>query len=178
MTRERSMRHVVRSPLAILAGLAILAFAGGCLVSGTEVFSIDIGDLAVSGQAFESVTVDLTEDDTYEDHKDEIKTIDRVGFTTQIDNITGTEAVIDLYFSATPGLVNPATEATPLFLDVTVPPGGRTITYDESLDLLLNFEELQTVIEGGAITFYSNANGAFNLLMNDVTMIITFTVGL
>jgi hypothetical protein len=162
----------------MLAGLVILAFAGGCLVSGTEVFSIDIGDLLVTGGAVESVTVDLTENDTYEDHKDEIKTIDRVGFTTQIDNLTGTEAVIDLYFSATPGLANPAAEATPLFLDVTVPPGGRTITYDESLDFLLNFEELQTVVEGGAITFYSTANQGFNLVLNDVTMIVTFTVGL
>jgi hypothetical protein len=34
------------------------------------------------------------------------------------------------------------------------------------------------VIKGGVITFYSTATGNVNLTLNDLTMIITFTVGL
>ncbi len=174
MARQGSTGHALRSPVGVLLRLALVAALGGCLISATEVFTIVIGDLAVIGTG--SVSIDLNGNDTYKEHKDEIRVIERVGFTTQIDNLSGQEVILSTYFSAQPGLTNPATEAIRLFSDIPIPPGGRTITYEESLDLLLNFEQLQTVLEGGAITLYGTANDV--LLLNDVTMIVTFTVGL
>jgi len=40
-----------------------------------------------------------------------------------------------------------ASKATLIFSDLAVPPGGRTIDYEESIELLLNFEELQSLVE-------------------------------
>jgi hypothetical protein len=83
-----------------------------------------------------------------------------------------------VYFSTRSDLTDPPTQATPIFVNVAVPAAGRTIEYDESLDLLQNFDQLQEVIRGGTITFYSTATDNVNLTLNDLTMIITFTVGL
>jgi hypothetical protein len=178
---EVTMKDTHRSTMSLKVGLLLaflLAAGAGCLMSGTEVFSYLIGDLNVTGGAFDSVTIDLTDDDTYNDHKDEIEVIDRVGFTSDVANVSGQDALLSVYFSAESGLTNPAQDATPLFLDVAIPAAGRSISYEESLDLLLNFDQLQEVIKGGVVTFYSTANGTFNLTLNDLTMIVTFTVGL
>jgi hypothetical protein len=173
------MKRNDRNRTWLAAGLLVVIAAGaGCLVSGTEVFDFLIGTLSVSGGTFDSLTVDLTDDDTFNDHKDEIELVDRVGFTTNVTNNSGQDALLSVYFSTQSGLSDPATQATPLFLNVAIPAGGREISYDESLDLLLNFDKLQAAIPGGVITFYSTANGTFNLTLNDLTMIITFTVGL
>ena len=159
-------------------GAALVSVGTGCLVSGTEVFSFPIGTLLVTGGAFDQVTIDLSQDDTFKDHKDEIQIVDRVGFTTDITNNSGQATLLTVYFSTIPGLIDPATQATPIFVDVAVPAGGRPIEYDESLDMLQNFDQLQEAIRGGVITFYSTATGNVNLTLNDLTMIITFTVGL
>jgi hypothetical protein len=159
-------------------GVALVSVGAGCLVSGTEVFSFPIGTLVVTGGSFDQVTIDLSQDDTFNDHKDEIQLIDRVGFTTDITNNSGQATLLTVYFSTEPGLIDPAKQATPIFVDVPIPAGGRPIEYDESLDMLQNFDQLQEVIKGGVITFYSTATGNVNLTLNDLTMIITFTVGL
>jgi len=169
--------EMMRVAAALLLG-SVIALGAGCLVSGTEVFDLLIGTLNVTGGSFNEDTIDLSENDTFNDHKDEIELIDRVGFTTEVDNNSGQDALLSVYFSTQAGLGDPATQATPLFLNVPIPAAGRTITYDESLDLLLNFDQLQAAIKGGVITFYTTANGNFNLTLNDLTMIVTFTVGL
>jgi len=166
-----------RAGLTLVAAI-VSAGAAGCLVSGTEVISYPIGTLVVAGGSFDQITIDLSEDDTFNDHKDEIEVIDRVGFTTDITNNSGQDALLTVYFSIRSDLTDPATQATPIFVDVAVPAAGRAIEYDASLDLLRNFDQLQEAIKGGVITFYSTASDNVNLTLNDLTMIITFTAGL
>ena len=170
--------HSTMPPRACLLCTFLLAAGTGCLISGTKVFSFLIGDLIVTGGGFDSVTIDMTNDETYNDHKDGIGVIDRVGFTSDVANNSGQEALLSVYFSTQSGLSDPPKQATPIFLDVAIPAAGRTISYDESLDMLLNFDQLQEAIKGGVVTFYATANGAVSLTLNDLTMIVTFTVGL
>ncbi len=56
-----------------------------------------------------------------------------------------------------------------------MPVGGRTIDYEESLDLLLNFEKLQTAVESGTFTVYAIAGGDYNVNINNVIVTITIT---
>lgn len=174
---QRKNRGAMRLAAGLLVG-SLIALGAGCLVSGTEVFGFLIGTLNVTGGTIAQDTIDLSEDDTFNDHKDEIEVVDRVGFTTQVTNNSAQDALLSVYFSTQAELSDPANQATPLFLNVPIPAAGRTVTYDESLDLLLNFDQLQEAIKGGVITFYTTADSNFSLTLNDLTMIITFTVGL
>ena len=175
------MQRKNRRSMPLAAGLlwgSLLVLGAGCLVSSTELFDLLIGTFDVNGGEFEQATIDLSEDETFNDHKDEIEVIDRVGFMGDVTNHSGQDALLSVYFSTQAGLTDPVTQATPIFVNVPIPAAGRTVTYEESLDLLQNFDQLQEAIKGGVITFYTTANGTFNLTVNDLTMIITFTVGL
>ena len=131
------MRTILLRASVLLATLALAAGLAGCLISGTKVFSFALPDINVTGNQFERYTIDLTNDDTYKEHKDEIRLIDRVGFTCRVVNNNPGAASVSMYFSTESGLGNPATQATPLFCDFQVASGGtREITYDESLALI------------------------------------------
>jgi hypothetical protein len=160
-----------------LLGLLVLATIPGCIPTATDSFGEPIPDLDAIGGVFDETAVDLTENSTFEDHQDEIRLIDRVGFSTRIVNNSGTPATVSLYVSDTPGLTDPANEARVLFDKIPVPAGGRDISYDESVELLQNFEYLQTVVEDGLLIFYSTADGNFDLTFTQIVAIITFTVG-
>lgn len=168
--------------VAALTVLGLAAVISGCLVSGTKVFTFGLSDVAVTGGAFTRTPVDFTQNSTYQDHKDDIRLIDRFGFTCNIINPNANPVDVSVYFSTNPNLGDSEvpTSATPLFRNFRV--GANTtepITYDESLDLLENFDALQQVVDAGAFTFYSqSANGSFNFAIDDPVLIVTFTVGL
>jgi len=174
------MRKIVNQELGVaLAALVLVAAISGCLGSGTKIFTYELGDIAVNATAFTRTSVDLTTNDTFNDHIDDIRLIDRVGFTCNIVN-PGTADNISLYFSKDniPNDADVPTMATPLFTNLAVPAGTRTIGYDESLTLIQNFEAFQAVIETGQFTVYSRATDNFSITIDDPVLIITFTVGL
>jgi hypothetical protein len=120
-----------------LAALGLVAAISGCLTSGTEVFTYEMEDINVSATGFTRTPVDLTENDTFNDHVDEIRLIDRVGFTCNIVN-PGSPTSVSIYFSKEniPNDADVPTQATPLFTNLAAPSGTRTIGYDESLTLI------------------------------------------
>ena len=175
-------RHAL--PL-LIAMVALLATAfSGCLVSGTKVFSYAIAPPALQavGGTVNEERVDYTDDKTYQEYKDEIRQIDRVGFTIQVQENQGTNATMSMYFSETMGLGSVAaveSQATLLFLNYPIPANGLIdISYDESQKILLNFEALQELAATGAFSIYTIAGGNFNLTLNVLVFTITFTVGL
>ena len=173
------MRTILLRASVLLAALALVAALGGCLISGTKVFSFSLGDINVTGNQFERDTIDLTNDDTYKEHKDEIRLIDRVGFTCKVVNNSANAAAVSMYFSTNAGLLDPETQATPLFRNFQVAGSGtEDVTYDESLALIENFDALQAAVETGNITFYTNSPGGLNMLIDDMVLIVTFTVGI
>ena len=175
------MRKIVNQELGVaLAALVLVAAISGCLVSGTKIFTYELGDIAVNATAFTRTSVDLTTNDTFNDHIDDIRLIDRVGFTCNIVNTGNPANTISLYFSKDniPNDADVPTMATPLFTNLAVPAGTRTIGYDESLTLIQNFEAFQAVIETGQFTVYSRATTGINITIDDPVLIITFTVGL
>lgn len=170
------MQTILGRPVIALTILG-LAAVSGCLISGTEVFTYVVGDIQITANAFEETSVDLTTNSTYQDHREDIRLIDRVGFTCDAVNPTANPVNISAYFSTTAGLGDPATQATPLFLNFAVPANStHHIDYDESLAILLNFEELQAAVDSGQFTLYST--GPANMSLDDLTLVVTFTVGL
>ncbi len=177
------IKMIVRKPVIAFAVLGFAAVLSGCLISGTKVFTLGLEDIPVSASGtFTRTAVDLTENDTFNDHKDEIRLIDRFGFICDIVNPTAGTVNVSVYFSTDPNLTDNqvATQATPLFRNFAVSANStRHISYDESLTLLENFGALQEVLATGQLTFYSTStSGAFNLLIDNPVLVITFTVGL
>lgn len=173
---------MVNSPLAAagaLVALAAIASLSGCMmVSATESFSEAIGDFNVSSGAFDSENVDLTENSTFADHQEDIELVDRIGFSMSLVNVSGVAADVSVYVSDDPNLATAdevVSKATLIFADVAVPVEGRTIDYEESLDLLLNFEKLQTAVESGTFTVYAVAGGDYDVNINNVIVTITIT---
>jgi len=172
----------VNSPLCLSAvALVVLAAAmlSGCMmVSGTDSFSQAIGDFNVSSSTFDSENVDLRENSTYEDHQEDIELVDRIGFSMSLVNVSGVDATASVYVSDDPNLATAAevvSKATLIFSDLAVPAGGRTIDYEESVDLILNFEELQSLVERGTFTVYALAGGDYDVDINNVIVTITIT---
>jgi hypothetical protein len=178
---------MMRSTYYLLPALAIVAVVGaslsGCLVSGTKVFSENLGDInATSSSSPNQTTLDLTDNSTWEDYKDEIRNIDRVGFTTTVRENIGNSVSISMYFSARDDLGSAQqviAEATPLFLNFVVPANSRQpISYAQSQLMILNIEELKTLVEGGQLSFYTLSTHNFNVTLEEFIVTVTFTVGI
>jgi hypothetical protein len=176
------MRKILNREVGVaVVALGLVAAISGCLVSGTKVFTYGLDDINVNAASYTVTSVDLTTNSTFNDHIDDIKLIDRFGFTCNVVNTGGPANTISVYFSTNPNIPGPdvPTQATALFRDFAVPADGiEPITYDESVALIENFEALQAAVETGNLTFYSIASQAFNLTIDDPVLVVTFTVGL
>ncbi|MBD3403734.1 hypothetical protein GF420_12620 [candidate division GN15 bacterium] len=153
----------------LIAALALLALVGvGCkIVSGSFLVVETIEFTTVQG--FYADTVDLTEDEDWEEHKDDIDRIEVVGFELWITNNEPSEWTYRAYVSEpqTP-LYNEAqaeANATLVFGELTVPAatGGsgstKYVSYAESFDLLSNIDELRALVKTGQFDVYGIAEG-------------------
>ncbi len=178
----------MRRIFAAAAAVALTLVAAGCpLVSGTKVFTYTVGNIDLApGVGFNHTTIDLSNNGVFNDHKADIKLIDRVGFECGLVNNTSTAQTVSVYFSTKSNLTAgevPA-QATVLFKDVSVPASAsgttpdRTIAYDESLTLLQNFTAFSKAVESGNFTFYVLSGGGVDVDISGLVLIVTFTVGL
>lgn len=163
--------------LPVLIILAI--FVSGCLlVSGTFVVVDDFE--FTTNTNFYYYFADITDEDEWEDHKDDIDQIDLVGFEMTLINDGGTaitfEAFIDLSdqpIYSTYAQVNDNT--TLIFGPLVVPPGGITVSYGGSFAYLKNVEILKELVKSGAFHFYGTSSGGESFTVEKGKVIITFT---
>lgn len=172
----------------LISGLALLVLAAlGCkIVSGTFVVVESFSFTTKTG--FYPTAVDLTENDTWQDHKDDIDRIEVVGFELWITNDETSEWTYT-------GYVNEATmpddtlsqgqveaNATRVFGPLTVPAGTvgagtqKFVSYSESLGLLSNIKTLQNLVKGGLFDYYAIATGGSGGLggqVDSIRIIIT-----
>ena len=175
-------RYVV--PVIIVALALFGAAISGCLISGTKAFTLPIAPPAktATGGSVNEEVVDLDENSTFQDYKDKIRIIDRIGFRARITENMGTAENMSMYFSATSNMVSATqvrAQATPLFENYPIPASGTVvIDYDQSLKILQNFELLQELAKTGEFSIYTLADDTFNLTFVALEFVITFTVGL
>jgi len=172
----------------IVSAAVLLLFLAGCLLSGTFVSVIFIADEDFTTQdEFYYYNVDLTENDIWEDHKDNIKDIDLVGFEVWITNHESEVRTFSVY-------VDEATEpeyttlsqvqanATIALDNLTLKagPGVQThVTYGQSFLYLHNVETLKNLVEDGAFHYYGVSDGGSSAgyTIDSVRVVITFTAG-
>lgn len=147
--------------IRLFLGLALIALvAAGCLVSGTFIIVEDFNFTAQSGFYF--YPVDVTDDQDWEDHKEDIDQIDVVGVefwitSTESGPVTF-DAYVDDFSGGTPSSVPPT--ATKIINAFTVNPGANQhITYAQSLTFLTGTDRLKALAKTGKFDYYGTSTG-------------------
>lgn len=168
----------------IATALALIAVLGlaGCLLSLTETFDYNVtdrtGPLELAGTDGEIASIDLTEESTFDDNKDKIKNVDRVGFEAWAYTSNAQDAVIDIEFRA-----GDKDEWTLLLAGAPVS-GASTatapdrITYEKSEKLIRNFALFQKLAEKGVMQLRVRASGGNDqVVVPELVLVITLTAG-
>ena len=168
--------------------LLVILVSSCFLLSGTWViiFKVDKEDIHPS-QSFYKFTVDLTEEDVWQDHKDDIDDIADVSFTFKLantdttdtaDTLTGRVYVSsDSTFSDTTAVKD---SATIILNGISVPPGDTLqMTLAHYYDILENFDTLKELVKSGVFTAYAIVPNAPNdMEFFDVIVVVTISAGL
>ena len=163
--------------------LAILVISGCRIVSGTFVV-VEVFKFTALSSNFYREAVDLTDDDTWDEHKDDIDRIDVVGFELWMTNNTNTEFTYSAYLDNptdpmydTPGEVT--NNATLIFDNLTVPAGGpgsgskRVVTYAKSFSYLKNIPAIRKLVKEGVFDYYAITVGNTTGSVDSVKVIVT-----
>lgn len=174
------MKSIIRRPLALVCVLALLS--AGCIISGQFVILFDWGGIASTDQALESEPIDLTSDETWQDHKDNIQNIVDVKFEVEIENLLGTTATGEVYMSATEYTTVAAVRANAIRIlyGIEVPGNSSTtVSFEESAQYQENLSEALDLLETGQFYIYGIAeNIPFSVnIPQGSRLLVTFSAG-
>jgi hypothetical protein len=140
--------------IALKIGLGILALlmtlGNNCITSGNIMVVLDLPDLVgQTNTSFNPQTVDLTENGDWKEHKDQLNSVDDIGFACKITNYESSVATGQIWISeksySTPDAVRAG--AVKILDGIAIPAGGtRSIEWKESADFLSNFNEAKTIV--------------------------------
>ena len=168
--------------LLVLASVMLIAIAfSGCksIISGTFVIVENIEFTAGSGFYF--YQVDITDEEDWDEHKDDIDFIDAVGVEFYITSTEATDvtfnAYVDDYSGIGPLPASIPSTATLIIDGLTVPPGETVITYKESLSFLTGIDRLKELVKLGRFDYYgtSTGNDGNTFVIDSGKVIITFS---
>lgn len=141
--------------IALKIGLSILALfltlGNNCITSGNIVVVVDdLPDLVgQTNTTFNPRSVDLTENDDWKEHRDQVNSVDDIGFACKITNHQSTVAAGQIWISEKTYTTLEAVRASAVkILDgIAVPANStRSIEWKESADFLSNFNEAKSIV--------------------------------
>jgi hypothetical protein len=161
--------------VALLATL----FLSGCWLFGiTLVLSYDIDEEIVSTNThFNSVAIDLTEEEDWKDNKDKLDEIYSILFYGYITNYESTPATGQLYVYKDGSLSTIAEVQSKaiLVLDGLVLPADSTL--EVPLIHMVRIDEIRDLVMEGKFSLYAIAtNVPFNIRVFDATVVVIFAV--
>ncbi len=169
--------------VSILFGLLLLCLiVVGCkdiIVSGTFILVEDFDFTAESGFYF--YQVDITDEEDWADHKDDIDFVDAVGVEFFITSTETGDVTFNAYIDDYSGSSSTPTEipddATQIIENLIVSPGITHITYKQSLDFLTGLERMKELSELGQFDYYgeSTGNEGTSFIIDSARVIITFS---
>lgn len=178
---------------ALPLGLLLVACltAAGCLLSGTFVVVYSFAFTTQTG--FYPVNVDLTGEDEWNDHKDDIDVIEAVGFELWITNnepqpwsfAAWIDDASETFYDVGNQTGFDASNTKILIFDTLTVPAStgqtgsqRFVSYAESLTLLRNMNALKQMVKTGKFHFYGLAtanNGGVGGQVDSVRIIVTLS---
>ena len=173
------MKMKRRSWTLFSVALAATFLLSGCWLFGiTLVLSYDIDEEIVStDEAFNSVAIDLTEEEDWKDNEDKLDEIYSILFYGFIENREATPATGQLYVYKDGSLSTVAevqSKAT-LVLDGLVVPANDTL--EVALVHMANIDEIRDLVMEGKFSLYGiAANVPFDIKVFDATVVVIFAV--
>ncbi len=175
-----AMKRLFRRPLLVAGVVALIG--AGCIVSGQFVILIIWGGIVSTDTQLNAETVDLTDDETWQEHQEDIQKIIDAKFETTIKNNAGTVATGQLYVSDQSGLTygQLASEATLILSGIEIPAGDSVmIGFNDSVQYQQNLQTLLDLAETGLFHLYGVAeNTPFNIeIKQGSRILVTFAAG-
>lgn len=172
----------------LAAALTLLLLAAGCIVSGQFVVVIaGSNTIRSSDETLDYLSVDVTANETWRDHKDDIQAIVDVKFECEFVNNLNTAADGELYISTElySTVEQVRANATRVFAGLALDPSEvRAVSFSESADYIENLEAVLDLLEGGQFYLYGIAAEApFDITVRGVgdedyaRFLITFSAG-
>jgi len=180
----------ISKKLGVFGVAAILLFLACGIISVTWVVSFKLAEDTTLRwyDNFYYGQVDLNDSSDWEEHKDNIKDIDMVGFELWATNNTDTEKAYKVYASyvgsGLNGLTPRATveEKATLILDsLPLPLNSTHITYGQSFAYINNIDKLKDYVKDGSVRLFAmEMSGAdtTDVHIDSMLVIVTFTAGL
>ncbi len=169
---------------AALALIAILSLAGCFIVAVTVVVDYEINSADLFQESdFLYFEVNLTQDDTWNDHKDDIKYIDNVGFIMWAENNGASNASAELYIARTHSdaittVADVRDSTTRVLSGLTLEPGENYIDWASSLGYIENIDTLRAIVESGQFVIYATTTTLpFEVHIDSAIVVVTGTAG-
>lgn len=171
----------------LLIGLffAALLAAACSLVSGQVTFTQDFGsDIEHADQTVYLITCDLSDNEDYQDHKDEIKSVEAFGFFVTVQNLGADEAQGEMWLSfedlgTSPSIAAIQASAKQIVGNANLGVGEvRTIDYDESQAYIMNLAEIDKAVKEGVFYLYGITDLGTEVSYTDLNIVITVNVEL
>ena len=161
--------------------LALLTASGCFLISGTFLVSIDLPDpiLIDSAATIEGADIDLTDNSTYNDHKDDLKDVSDCAVLGVFSHVAG--GAVDVEVWMTPDITSYTTAGAlaldgtkvklwgPFHLDASGPGSSKTIDWDEAASLF-------TIPGKAALVAQIKGDGQFSLYAIGATAPYSFKI--
>ncbi len=172
--------------LIVIPFLALLGiWIQGCLLSGTYVITFNVEKTIISTQdTLNFAAVDLSENDTWADHQEDIKYVDEVAFTFKVENLISTDSTTgQLYITDIDTFTNVddiRANATLIVDGIELGPGEtKHILWNECFQYILNLDTLKKQVESGTFHLYGICkNTPFHVRFYDIVAVITVTAGI
>ncbi|UCD63166.1 MAG: hypothetical protein JSW34_10490 [Candidatus Zixiibacteriota bacterium] len=148
----------------VAASLAVAALLFGCgLLSIMILINEEIDTTTVPGDLF-YYGVDVTDDEDWEEHQDNIEFVNYVAFDLYLNNPGGSDITFNGYIddAANPvcGTSACAAATTRVLKDITIPAGStRHITAGQSFQFIENMSVMKTLAREGAFHLYGVSTG-------------------
>ena len=176
---KKSILILTRTAAAVAA--LFIVMGANCITSGNILVVVDIDNFdAQTDTEFETRRVDLSENEDWKEHKEDINSIDDLGFAVRITNNADVPAAGQLYVWSNPkGATTTVDEVRAnaiLVLDgIVVEPGKtREIEWGESKSFVKNFVEAKKVIFGEEFyVYFFAAETPFSITVQDLVLIMS-----
>jgi len=179
------MNHRIRNKkyFRLLPGIVLFVVSSCFLFSGTWViiYKVDQADIQAK-PGFYKFTVDLTKENIWQDHKDDIDDIADISITFKLANRGVESATGRVYVSSDSTLADTTAvkSSATIILDGISVAAGDTLqmTLAHYYDILQNFDTLKDLVKSGVFTAYAIVPNTLYIEFFDVIVVVTISGGL
>lgn len=168
----------------LLAALAVfLCMGANCITTGNLMIIEYIDDFAAQTESsLDREQVDLSTNDDWNEHKDDIAAIDDIGFACRIENLGAQPAGGQLFLfkpknenDSLASYSDVQSKGTLVLDGIVVEPGAtREIKWQESYDYLQNFEKAKQIIFTEKFQVYFVADKTpFSIQVRDIVLFLS-----